>query len=515
VTRLAGSSIVAVSALVLASGCEPILGADFGDYHLGACVPVEDCSTPKDDDCDGKGNQTCGSFIEGWALELTNPATMPADEEVISALVVGPEGAIFASSYRGALALAGDSGGPPQGYIARAPKGGSPKLVTKLKRTNGTLFTDLDRRSDGGYVLAGGYAGAQDSMSDLDMQLPTANDLAVLVARFDANDKLLATFASPGEGEELATDVGVGPNGDVAVVGFSTAKIPNLGIPTDPVNTSRQFFVGKLDEKLAPDPAWGAFLTSGDAESTCGTGLSYQTETSLQVALDAAGSIWITGMFCGSLATQSKTLDGARDFFLLKKSSATEVVGLAVGDGDLETYQVGRVVVPIAGGGAYVAGDFEGTFDPGAGGEPLQSHGGRDLFVMRVDDGLAPLWMRAYGGGRDDLLRDLTVAPDGSLYVTGQFDGETDLGAGPAGAADGVQRVFVLKLDPTGEPIYSHTYGDADMGGKKHGGRRVRVDAAGDVWLAARLEGKLEFGAGAGEKFSTALSSGFIGRFEP
>ena len=70
------------------------------------------------------------------------------------------------------------------------------------------------------------------------------------------------------------------------------------------------------------------------------------------------------------------------------------------------------------------------------------------------------LWEVGWGGLGIDAPRGLAVGKDGSVYVAGYFDGETDFGApvgkrASAGMADG----FVSKLGPDGKLQWAQTFG--------------------------------------------------------
>ncbi len=52
-----------------------------------------------------------------------------------------------------------------------------------------------------------------------------------------------------------------------------------------------------------------------------------------------------------------------------------------------------------ASGNYYVAGEFEGTVDFGAG--PLTSAGGSDIFFLKLDPSGSVIWSKRFGAARD------------------------------------------------------------------------------------------------------------------
>ncbi|MEJ7731352.1 MAG: hypothetical protein WKG00_19320 [Polyangiaceae bacterium] len=108
--------------------------------------------------------------------------------------------------------------------------------------------------------------------------------------------------------------------------------------------------------------------------------------------------------------------------------------------------QRGHRVAASSSGDVYVAGTFEGSIDLGGG--ALESHGGTDVFVAKLDGSGAHLWSVALGDALAEETFGLTVRSDGNVVVSGSFEGAVDFGGGvlsSAGDSDG----FVVALDPT------------------------------------------------------------------
>ncbi|MEW6051032.1 MAG: T9SS type A sorting domain-containing protein [Candidatus Zixiibacteriota bacterium] len=71
-----------------------------------------------------------------------------------------------------------------------------------------------------------------------------------------------------------------------------------------------------------------------------------------------------------------------------------------------------------------------------------------DAYLVRTDADGTQLWDKTYGGARDDYGYSVSITPDGFLLA-----GTTE--SSGAGASD----VFVVKADPVGTQVWSHTYG--------------------------------------------------------
>ncbi|MCS6990800.1 MAG: T9SS type A sorting domain-containing protein [Chitinophagales bacterium] len=71
-------------------------------------------------------------------------------------------------------------------------------------------------------------------------------------------------------------------------------------------------------------------------------------------------------------------------------------------------------------------------------------------------------WAKTYGGSKKDKGRDVAVDAQGNIYLAGFFTEQMTLGnitlnsVGPVSKED----IFVAKLDPNGEPIWAHNFGN-------------------------------------------------------
>jgi hypothetical protein len=173
--------------------------------------------------------------------------------------------------------------------------------------------------------------------------------------------------------------------------------------------------------------------------------------------------------------------------------------GFGVGDAGGENGSQARDVAVDAAGNRYLTGLFCGLtdFDPGhthAGdADILTARGYSDAFVAKYapDDSL--VWVRQMGG--DDLIgangfitdvgQKIAIDGSGNAYVTGWFTGTADFGSvsrTSAGETDG----FVAKLDASGTVQWANRWGVAI----KDNGLGVDVDAAGNVYaLGTRWDG--------------------------
>jgi hypothetical protein len=186
------------------------------------------------------------------------------------------------------------------------------------------------------------------------------------------------------------------------------------------------------------------------------------------VATDAAGNVYTTGAFAGTVdfdpgaGTVALTSAGGTDVFVAKYTSAGALVWARQLAGNIIV--LGRGVAVDKQGNVYISGEFQDTadFDPGEGVFTLTSAGLRDGFVAKLDSGGTFAWARRLGGGTADAGAGVAVDGQGNVYITGDFYDTADFASGAgtvtltsAGLNDG----FVAKLDSGGTFVWVRQLG--------------------------------------------------------
>ncbi|MDE0874712.1 MAG: SBBP repeat-containing protein, partial [Acidimicrobiales bacterium] len=147
----------------------------------------------------------------------------------------------------------------------------------------------------------------------------------------------------------------------------------------------------------------------------------------------------------------------------------------------------GRGVAVDSSGNVYTTGYFNGTVDFGAG--DVTSPGLSDVFVTKFDSSGAHQWTTTLGGTLSDFGRSVAVDSSGNVYVTGDFTGTVNFGAGNVTTA-GTQDVFVTKLNSSGAHQWTTTFG----GASDDRGYSVAVDGSGNVHVTGSFAGTVNFG---------------------
>ncbi|WP_441291620.1 hypothetical protein ACSRUE_15200 [Sorangium sp. KYC3313] len=220
-------------------------------------------------------------------------------------------------------------------------------------------------------------------------------------------------------------------------------------------------------------------------------------QVATDVAIDSDGGMIVTGHFAGAMdrnGWRSMYSAGGDDAFVVK----------FVRDSDVPEWdyiplwsqrfggpgaQRARAITVDVARNVIVVGLFQGTVDFGGG--PLTSAGGDDIFVVKLDAGGQHVWSRRFGDAADQRGEAVAADSGGNVLVTGLFQGTVDLGSGPLASAGG-DDVFVAKLDPDGNAVWSQRFGDA----ADQRGEAIAVDSADDVLVAGDLQGQADFGGG-------------------
>jgi len=207
------------------------------------------------------------------------------------------------------------------------------------------------------------------------------------------------------------------------------------------------------------------------------------------VAVDGSGNVYSTGRFRGTVnfGAGNVTSAGDYDVFVTKLNSAgahqwTTTFGSTGTD-------ISYGVAVDGSGNVHIAGIFTGTVDFGAGN--VTSAGVGDVFVTKLNAAGAHQWTTTFGGTSQDISYGVAVDGSGNVHITGIFNGTVNFGAGnvtSAGGNDG----FVTKLNAAGAHQWTTTFGSTDT----DNGWGVAVDGSGNVHIAGRFFGTVNFGAG-------------------
>jgi len=338
-----------------------------------------------------------------------------------------PSGNVLVTGYQGSYNV--DFGGG-----AQFSHGGNDIFFAKYSSTGSWMWsktiggTGYDQgnaiTADGaGNIFATGYIGTGSGGVDFGGgALMSAGMYDVFDAKYSPTGQFLwsARFGGTGndQGMALSTDAG----GNVFVIG-SFEGTANFGGANLTSSGQRDVFVAKYGP--SGQHLWSKkFGGSGD-------------EVGYGLVVDNAGDVFISGKFQSTVnfGGSNLTSAGGDDIFLAKLSGAngghvwSKGIGAASGDASLG-------VDVDAAGNVYTTGYFTGSVNFGGG---ALSSSGIDVFVAKYSSTGTYVWARRFGGFDTQIGNSVAAASTGEVSVTGYFASTIDLGTGSlatAGAYD-------------------------------------------------------------------------------
>ncbi|MCF6323495.1 MAG: hypothetical protein L3J89_04080 [Gammaproteobacteria bacterium] len=142
--------------------------------------------------------------------------------------------------------------------------------------------------------------------------------------------------------------------------------------------------------------------------------------------------------------------------------AAGDLIGLDNGGNRNSTRSVRGSLIDVDGvGNVFVSGNYSGTVDFNKDEEDVDyrtSAGSTDFYVTQYSASGEYNWTRSFGGPGRDIVREMSVTPDGEILLTGTFFDTIDFGEGLVKTSSGYGDIFLLLL--TKQPaIYKNTGG--------------------------------------------------------
>jgi hypothetical protein len=206
------------------------------------------------------------------------------------------------------------------------------------------------------------------------------------------------------------------------------------------------------------------------------------------VATDAADNILLTGAFGETVDFGGGTLTAAGDY---------DVFVAKFGPAGSHEWsrrfgdgsgQHGYAVSADATGNVLVTGSFAGTVDFGGG--VLTSGGGDDIFVAKLDPAGNHLWSKRFGDVNHQYGYGVTADAAGNVLVTGSFAGTVNFGGSALTTNATTNDIFIAKFDPFGNHLWSKRFGTAN----EQNAYAVTTDASGNVLIGGRFANMVDFG---------------------
>jgi hypothetical protein len=313
----------------------------------------------------------------------------------------------------------------------------------------------------------------------------------VFVVKYDANGtyQWARTFGGTGTGAASTLDdygyaVKADAAGNVYVTGFFQNTVDfNPANPNTTVFTS----VGLGDMFIVKYDAGGLFQWAkqvGGVNQQIGYGL----------ALDATGSIFISGAFVGAadfnpdpsgVATLTAYSTGYDGFLAKYDNNGNYIFAYKFGSTAVNNADNFWNVDVDASGNVYAIGYYAGTidFNPGAATNNISTVSATlDVIVAKYDNAGNYIWAKNMGGTVAEYGRSIRVDTSGHFYITGYFNGTVDFNPGAATnnlVSAGLTDIFLAKYDTSGAYIWAKKMG----GTGNDNGWQLDIDNNNQVYL--------------------------------
>lgn len=159
-------------------------------------------------------------------------------------------------------------------------------------------------------------------------------------------------------------------------------------------------------------------------------------------------------------------------------------------------------------GNIVLAGLFKGSIDFGK--KSHESAGARDIFVAKLSPSGEYLWSMSFGDVFDQQALSVATDSKGNIVLTGKVEGIIDFGGDKLSSAGGYD-IFLLKLSPVGKHIFSKLYGN----NVDDTGFDVTIDSNDNILLTGQFAGMLYFDVNCDALSAGAEGSAFITKLGP
>jgi hypothetical protein len=223
------------------------------------------------------------------------------------------------------------------------------------------------------------------------------------------------------------------------------------------------------------------------------------------ITTDPSGNIYMAGEFQGTIdfdagpGVFNLTSAGSNDVFISKTDASGNFFWAKAISG-ISTESVDAIKLDDA-GNIFISGGFFGTvdFDPGPGTYPMTSPGGKDMFVVKLNNSGNLIWAKSMGGGTSSngiYVKGIDFDAFGNIYTAGTFSGTQDFDPGAGvfnlGPSGPHLNTFILKLDSAANFIWAkEMYGSSIDGVRATG---MDADSAGNVFIAGYFQGPVYAG---------------------
>jgi hypothetical protein len=414
----------------------------------GACAgevlpQPENCATPVDDDCDGQAPACSGGAVASRSFGDANSQlgrAVASDSHSNILVVADGAGTI---DFGGGPVSGGSTGAV---FVAKLDPNLGQLWALGFTASN-SIVRGLAVDGADAVLVGGSFTNTLDVGGGV---LTSASGADVFVTKRSAGGAHVWSRRLGGLGNQSVTAVAAGSKGDVLLVGGSAGAL-DFGGTSYATAGSEDGYVVKLAAADGGD-TWIRPL-GGAGSLVRPMGVAVDRNDNVLVAGHFAGAV----DFGGGVLTSTGGAAAGFDVFVVKFDAAGKHLW-SKRFGDAADHQEAAGVAVDAQGSVFVTGSFLGTIDFGGG--ALTTAGGSDIFLVKLDAGGSYQWAKRYGDAADQRATSVAVDVGGNVLITGGIAGVVDFGGGML-AGFGGQDVFLTKLDTSGSYVWAKRYGNA------------------------------------------------------
>ncbi len=230
------------------------------------------------------------------------------------------------------------------------------------------------------------------------------------------------------------------------------------------------------------------------------------------VIADGHGYVYATGLFTGTIdfdPGKGAYISGGGNnaTFISKMSTTGNHIWTKAISGSANVHGMGIAVDPW--GNIYVAGVLWGAtvFNLASGTISLNTNGGGDFFVCKLDSAGNFLWAKSIGGSGTENVYGIATDNLGNVYTTGSFQDTVDFNPGTGSfkiGSNGSFDLYISKLDSSGNFVWAKGFG----GKKSEAGSGITVDRlSGNVYATGSFQDIVDFNPGSSTARFTSLGN--------
>lgn len=375
---------------------------------------------------------------------------------------------------------------------------------------------------NGDILLTGSYSGTLDfDPSASTVNLVSAGSLEIFVAKYNSAGNYLWAHRFGSIAEDYARSVTSDGAGNVYIVGQFKGTVdfdPSASTNTLTSSTNSDIYIAKYD--INGNYVWAKNISSSTA-----------AENIYSIYSDASGNLYIAGEYAGltdfdpNAGVYNLTCVGGLDAFFAKYDSGGNLI-FAKSIGGINFDHAYSIVADVL-GNMYLTGSFRVTcdFDPSASTANLTTttNNGNDvdIFIAKYDMNGNYIWAKNMPGNSisNDIGRAITLDGNSGVLITGQLYNTSDFD--PSSSVNNLtassgSSFFVGKYDLSSCNLL-HAYSPQETAGGIDNGKRIRRDAAGNVYTMGNFIGAVDFDPSTSTAtLSSPINSGiFISKSDP